>query len=623
LLSRRQLLLTAGASAALAGCATARPEAAAVAAAPPPPAPVVQPPPPSPDQQLVGFMDEVFQEALRDSPQLVTSLGLDKAERAAAKSRLDNASLEEAARQKRITNEQLNRLRAIDRSRLAGMAAVNYDSLMDALAVNDEGNRRYAYGYNGAGQPYVLSQLTGSYQQIPDFLGTQHVIETKADADAYLARLDAFAGVMDQETERTRHDVGLGVIPPDFVIERSLTQMKGLVENPAKSPLVRSVADRAKQKNIPGDYEGQAAAIYRDKVVPALNRQIALMNELRPRAVHDAGCWRLPNGEEYYRTSLRSSTTTTLTPDEIHEMGLDQARQLSARADVLLKKAGYSRGTVGQRIQQLYKDKKYHYPNTDAGKEKLIADLNKQVQAMSARLPQMFGTLPKAPVEVRRVPKFIEAGAPGGYYNQPSLDGTRPGIYWINLRHTAENPTWTLPTLTYHEAVPGHHNQLALQQEADLPMIRRVLFNSAYAEGWALYAEQLAQEMGLYADDPLGEVGYLQSSLFRSARLVVDTGLHHKRWSREKAIATMTSIDGSPTSAATTEIERYCVWPGQACSYMVGKLTWVRLRDKARAALGPKFDYRKFHDAGLLTGSVPMTVLENVVDSYIAATRTA
>jgi len=617
MINRRHLLLTAGAGLAVAGCATAPPQPAGpvVAAAPPPP------PAPNAEAQLTAFLDSVFQEALNDSPELVTQLGLDKGERAAAKSRLSEASLAEVARSKRLTADQLQRLRAIDRTRLSGMPAVNYDSLLDGLSTSHAANQQFNYGGTGAGRPYVLSQLTGSYQRVPDFLGTQHGIETKADADAYLARLSEFGRVMDQELEQARHDVGLGVIPPDFVVDRAIAQMKGLVEPPEKSTLVRSVADRAKQKSIPGDYEGQAAAIYRDRVLPALHRQIAFLTELRPRTVHEAGCWRLPEGEAYYRHALRNYTTTSLTPDEIHQMGLDQARQLSERADVLLKKAGYSRGTVGQRIQALYKEKKHHYPNTDAGKEKLLADLNKQVAAMTAKLPQILGTLPKAPVEVRRVPKFIEAGAPGGYYNQPSLDGSRPGIYWINLRDTAEYPTWTLPTLTYHEATPGHHNQLALQQEADLPMIRRVLFNSAYVEGWALYAEQVAQEMGVYEGDPLGEVGYLQSSLFRSARLVVDTGLHHKRWSREKAIETMTSIDGSPTSAATTEIERYCVWPGQACSYMVGKLTWVRLRDKVRAALGSRYDVRRFHDAGLLTGSVPLTVLEQVVDTHIAQNR--
>jgi len=299
-------------------------------------------------------------------------------------------------------------------------------------------------------------------------------------------------------------------------------------------------------------------------------------------------------------------------------MGLEQARALAARADALLRKAGLTRGSVGRRIHALYARKRYVYANTDAAKARLIEALNGQVRAMQARLPEYFGALPKAPVEIRRVPKFMEAGAPAGYYNNPSLDGSRPGIYWINLRDTAEVPSWTLPTLTYHEAIPGHHLQLSLQQEADLPMIRRASFYSAYGEGWALYAEQLAQEMDVYQDDPLGEIGYLQSALFRAARLVVDTGIHALRWSREKAIAAMVEIDGDPESSAATEIERYCVWPGQACSYMVGKLTWLSLREKARAALGNRFDLRTFHDAGLLSGNMPLTTLSDVIDGYIA-----
>ena len=571
--------------------------------------------------QLQTLMDDFFKEVLDHSPEAVAQLGLDKGERAAAKSLLDDASLKGLAADRARTADQLRRLKTVDRAQLSGMDAVNYDAVRFVVENEDEAGRRIPYGH-GAGQPYVLSQLNGAYQSIPDFLGTQHVIETKADADAYLSRLSAFATVMDQELDHARRDVGLGVVPPDFIIAKALTQMTGLLGPAAASPLVTSVAERAKQKGIAGDYAGQASKIYTDKIAPALKRQIAFMEGLKSKAVHDAGCWRLPDGEEYYRLSLRDSTTTNLSPDEIHEMGLDQARQLGSRADALLKAQGYSQGSVGDRIQALFKDTRYHYANTDAAKEQLIGDLNLQVKAMYERLPKYFGTLPKSPVEVRRVPKFIEAGAPGGYYNTPSLDGTRPGIYWINLRDTAENPTWTLPTLTYHEAAPGHHNQLALQQEADLPMLRRIVFFSAYGEGWALYAEQLAKEMGVYDDNPLGEIGYLQSSLFRSARLVVDTGLHAKRWSREKAIETMTSIDGSPTSSATTEIERYCVWPGQACSYMVGKLTWVRLREAAQARLGGAFDIRKFHDAGLLIGAVPLTVLDTAITDWAARSAT-
>ena len=604
--TRRQMLLGAAGAAAF---VTAAPRAVASA------------PANAAEQQLNTMLEAFYQEVLDGSPELVTQLGLDKGGRAAAKSQLSPASIEEMARDRAQTADQLARLKTVPRAQLTGIAAVNYDSVAFDLETRDAANRAFAYGWDGPGFPYALSQLSGAYQQIPDFLGSQHVIETKADADAYLARLEAFATVMDQEVALARRDAALGVIPPDFVIERALTQMNGLKTAPAASPLVTSVAERAQAKGIAGDYAGRAAKIYADKVVPALDRQIALMNEWAADAVHDAGCWRLPDGEAFYEHSLRAQTTTTLSAEEVHQMGLEQARELSARADLILKAEGYSQGSVGERIAALFKETRYHFPNTDAGKVELIESLNVMTEAMAKRLPEYFGVMPKAPVEVRRVPTFIEAGAPGGYYNQPTLDGSRPGIFWINLRDTAENPTWTLPTLTYHEALPGHHMQLALQQEADLPMIRRATFIAAYGEGWALYAEELAKEMGVYDDNPLGELGYLQAALFRAARLVVDTGIHAKRWSREKAIETMSSIDGSPISSSTTEIERYAVWPAQACSYMVGKLTWLRLRAKAQAALGDRFDLRAFHDAGLLSGAMPLTVLDAVVDAYIAGRR--
>jgi uncharacterized protein (DUF885 family) len=573
------------------------------------------------DAKLRALFDQFFEEGLADSPEAVTRLGLDKGARAAAKSRLDDASAAAMAREKARAVDHQKRLAAIDRAALSDRDKPNYDAVKFTGDLEVEANGKFAYGAPGAGRPYVLSQLTGAYQDIPDFLGSQHGVETTQDAEAYLSRLAVFGTVMDQELERARHDVGAGVVPPDFIAQRSLGQMRGLKTDPSASPLVTSLSKRAAEKGLPGDWAGRAAKIYAETVIPALDRQIAHMEGLKGRATHDAGCWKLPEGEEYYRLSLKAATTTTLSAEEIHQLGLEQARQLGARAEVLLKGLGYTQGTVGERIAALFKAPDQLYPNTDAAKEELIAHLNDLVKAMQARLPQAFGALPKAPVEIRRVPKFIEAGAPGGYYNRPALDGSRPGIYWINLRDTAENPKWTLKTLTYHEAIPGHHLQRSLQQEADLPMLRRIAGFPAYSEGWALYSEELAKEMNVYEGDPLGELGMLQAALFRSARLVVDTGLHAKRWTREKALETMTSIDGSPPSSAATEIERYCVWPGQACSYMVGKLTWLRIRAKAQAALGAKFDIRRFHDSALLSGAMPLTVLESVIDRYVASAR--
>ena len=570
--------------------------------------------------QLDKTLDDFFTQALNDSPELATSLGLDVGVRAADKSKLHRASVAALDRSRRENTEQLARMRGIDRKALSGMAAVNYDSVRYELETTEQGNKRFVYGHEGAGSPYVISQINGSYAGIPDFLDSEHTIATRADCEAYVARLGEFARVMDEEVERVRRDVGLGVIPPDFAIAGALGQMKVLHAPADTSSLVSSVVDRAKAKGIAGDWAGQATAVYQQKVLPALERQMALMESLKGRAVHDAGVWRLPDGEAYYAQALQAQTTTTMTPAEVHQVGLDQTRELSARAEVLFSKIGMTQGTVGERYAALYKVEKYIYPNNDAGKAKEIADLNLLVQRMQKRLPEYFATLPKTPLEIRRIPAATEAGA-STHYTDGSLDGTRPGIYWLNLRDTGEAPYWDMPTTTFHEGIPGHHLQLTLQKQADLPMIRKAGGFGAYIEGWALYSEQLAQEMGFYADDPAGELGYIHDALLRSGRLVVDTGIHALRWSREKAVETLSGIEGDPPAYSGQEIERYACNPGQACSYMVGKLTILRLRARAKAALGRRFDIRQFHDAVLLAGSMPLSVLEHAIDNYIASHR--
>jgi uncharacterized protein (DUF885 family) len=600
-LSRRNVLLTAGASLAFAGAA--RGQAAK-----------------GPEARLNAAFDDFFNQALDDGPELVTSLGLDKGARAGAKARLHQGSLAAVERYHRQNTAQLNRLKAIDRKPFSGMAAVNYDSVLYDLETSERGNRRFKYG--GGSSPYVLSQITGAWQDTPDFLASQHTIETAADCEAYVARLGEFARLMDQEIERVRHDVSLGVVPPDFCIAGALSGMKTLHAPAGQSSLISSLAERAKAKGIAGDWAGRATKAYEGQVLPALERQMALLEGLKAKATHDAGVWKLPDGEAFYAHALQAQTTTTMTPAEVHQLGLDVTKDLQARADVLFRKIGMTGGTVTERYGALFKDPKYIYPNTDAGKAKEINDLNALVQGMQARLPAYFGMLPKTPLEIRRIPAATEAGA-STHYTDGSLDGTRPGIYWLNLRDTAEAPFWDMPTTTFHEGIPGHHLQLTLQKQADLPMLRKAGGFGAYIEGWALYSEQLAQEMGFYADHPDWELGYIHDALLRSGRLVTDTGLHSLRWTREKATAALADIDGDPLPLAQQEIERYCVWPGQACSYMVGKVTILRLREKAKAALGAKFDIRQFHDAVLLAGSMPLIVLEHAVDNYIAAHRTA
>ena len=405
----------------------------------------------------------------------------------------------------------------------------------------------------------------------------------------------------------------MGVTPPDFALAKTLVQMQALRAAPPElSSLTTSVVRRTKARKILGDYAHQASQVVKDKIYPALERQIAVVAEMQKKASHDAGVWRLPEGDAYYAASLIGWATTSKKPAEIHQLGLELVKDHTARIDTLMGKLGMTKGTVGERLRAMYTDPQYLYANTDAAKEVLLADLNARVQRVRAKLPHYFATLPKANVEIKRVPKEIEAGSPGGYYDNASLDGKRPGIYWINLRDTAEQPKWMLPTLTYHESIPGHHLQLSIQQEANLPLIRKVAFYSAYIEGWALYAEQLAGEMGEYDNDPSGHIGQLHDSMLRAVRLVIDTGVHSQKWTRDQAVRYYVDVLGDPETAAITEVERYCVWPGQACTYMLGKVTFLAQRARAQRVLGEKYDIRKFHDAMLLPGAMPLELLEHI-----------
>lgn len=573
----------------------------------------------TPAQRLDALFDVFMDERFTRRPQFLTSLGLDKGKYAWAKSRFGDVSLAAVREEKRESASQLKRLTAFDRNSVTGADRANYDTVMFQLVTAE----RYApFEYGEGVRPYVVSQLTGSYQSVPTFLDRQHRITDKEDADAYLARLRAFAVVLDQETERVRHDAGLKVIPPDFIVDHTLEQMKILRSSaPAESILTTSIATRAKKQGLAGDWGADAARIVADEVYPALDRQATAFKELRPKAQHDAGVGRLPEGRELYQVALREGTTTAMTADEVHELGVSQAQDLTAQMEVILKAQGLTNGTVAERAQALGKDPRYLYPNTDEGRQQILDYCNGLIKELQPHLPKYFRIMPKAPVEIRRVPAYTEAGAPGGYYERPALDGSRPGIFNINLRDTSERARWRLPTLVYHESEPGHHFQLALVLEMpQLPLIRKAGGGfSANTEGWAVYAEQLVSEMGMYDSNPLGRLGMLQSLLFRAARCVVDTGLHARGWSRERAIDYMVETTGEPRSGMTTEVERYCTWPGQATSYKVGQTRWLKLRADARARLGAKFDIRDFHDAGLSAAPMPLAVLEGVIDDWVTS----
>lgn len=566
---------------------------------------------------LRALLDRLANEALLNDPQTLTSLGMDRGANAGARFQMSDLSKAHVDKQTQMLKDGLAELGQIDRAGLNAVEGTWYDWVDFYGKTVLEGDA-FGYGVGGFPSPYRISQLTGVYQAAPDFLRTQHRIEAADDAEAYLVRLEGFATQLDVDRARTEEDLAKGVVPPDFVIQKTLSQLRSLMSGaPAEHSLVTSLATRAAEKSLSGDWAGRAERILSGRVFPALQRQVDLFETTLPRSTHDAGIWKQPRGDEFYAYCLKYYTSTGMSADEIHQVGLEQVAELTARADVLLRRQGLTQGTVGKRIAALSNLPGQVYPNTDAGKAELIADLNKDIVHMDSLLPNYFGRLPKSPVEVRRIPAETEVGAPGGYYMSPALDGSRPGAFYINLRDTIEVPKFTLRTLTWHEASPGHHFQLALAMEQDdLPMLLKFIGFSANAEGWGLYAEQLADEMGVYKDDPLGEIGYLQSMMFRACRLVVDTGMHAKRWSREQAIRYMVDVLGDQESNVTTEIERYCVWTGQACAYKVGHNVWARLRHETQARLGDRFDIRAYHDYGLALGQLPLAVLEREIGNW-------
>jgi uncharacterized protein (DUF885 family) len=603
MLNRRAMLLSSGAAAIAVGAA---PRALAAG-----------------DPGLATLFDQFFQEGLQQRPETATQLGLDKGSNAALKARLSDVSTAGRAASKAQTNDQLRRLQAIDRTKLSGADRLNYDTILYTRKSQAD-VQRFDFGGSGFGpSAYVVSQLTGAYQSVPDFLDTKHTIATAEDADAYLSRLGAFGDQLQADTDRMLHDAGLGVSPPDFLLDTTLVQMTKTRVPAEQALVVTSIARRAAEKGLGERYGKDAARIYNEKVLPALDRQLAETRKLRAKAVHDAGVWRFKEGPAFYEAALHSTTTTRYSPEEVHKIGLEQGREISARLDGLLKAQGLTKGSVAERIKGLYADPKQLFPNTDAGKVEAIAYCNARLEEIKPRLPTFFKRLPPYKFEVRRVPPQTEAGAASAFSQGAALDGSRPGIVYFNLHDSAEWPKFCLSTTIFHEGLPGHQLEggLALSN-TDLPLLRKNTSFSGYGEGWALYAEQLADELGMYEDDPLGRIGYLKFQLFRANRCVVDTGIHHLRWSREQAIARFVENEGEAPGFATREVERYCATPGQACSYKLGHTTIDNLRTRAKAALGPKFDIKDFHEAILSCGRVPLDILDQVGADWIAA-RTA
>jgi uncharacterized protein (DUF885 family) len=574
-------------------------------------------PPATSDADAVALLDGFAESLLRLLPESATSLGIDTGPRASLRGQLADRSAEG---QQRIANQlrtDLERATAFNTSGLSHATRTSVEVVRSAYATSLEG---FALPYGDVpvggwrNTPYVVIQNVGAYLDVPRFLDSDHRIENAADAEAYLARLQSYAKQLGGELDRMQAARAVGVVPPAFLIDKALGQLDLSAKNARDGgTLVESIARRA--KDVPGNWAERARAIAVQEVAPALERQIVELQAQRTTATNDAGVWARPRGDEFYRWALKASTTTTMSPDEVHEMGRSELQRLHAQMDAILKGLGSSQGTVGERMKALAKDPRYQFSEGDKGRAEIIAFIQNRLDWIRAQMPRAFNKVVTPNMEVKRLPPEEEPGAPGAYGGAGSIDGKIPGRYWINLRTTSLHSKYSLADLTFHEAIPGHIWQG--EYTHDMPLIRQLLAYNAYSEGWGLYAEQLADELGAYENDPVGRLGYLQSIAFRACRLVVDTGLHAKRWTREQGVQFFVEVNGSNPLEVASEVDRYCSWPGQACGYKVGHSEINRQRQRATAALGLKFDMKAFNDTVVLGGNVPLDVLAKNVDEYV------
>ena len=564
------------------------------------------------------FYEKVFVQVLFDEPELLSSLGL--VEQFGFTSHNGKLSDESPAHQQKVFERwkrDLADLRGYPLDRQSSSQRLSTHVLEWFLERQVEGEK---YQWHN----YPVNQLFGVQNQFPSFMANTHRLLTKRDCDYYLMRLDALPAKFGQLLESLKVREQKQILPPRFVVEEVLKEMTDFIAKPAsENILTTSFKSRAaKIGNLAAlqraDFQTRVEATVTGRVYPAYQKLIDYFREILPKTTTDDGVWKLRDGDAYYTHLLRENTTTALKPDEVHELGVREVARIEGEMRAILDANGFAGQPTGQSMEKLAKDPHFLFSNDDKGRADALAEYTRLITEATERSKQLFLTAPRAKLEVRRVPQFKEATAPGAYYDGAAMDGTRPGIFYANFRDMREVPKWSMPTLAYHEGVPGHHWQISTAQELKgLPQFRKVIPFTAYAEGWALYCEWLAKKVGWYDSDPFGDLGRLQAELFRAVRLVVDTGIHAKRWTREQAIAYMREKTGMGEKEVTAEIERYIVSPAQACAYTVGMLKIQGLRARAEQELGAKFDQREFHDAVLKNGALPLEILEEQVKEYI------
>jgi uncharacterized protein (DUF885 family) len=574
--------------------------------------------------RLDWFYTRVFAEFALDSPELLSSLRVLPGWLDFYSGKLDDVSPAHDRKLMDRMKEDLATLDSYDRADLDREGKLSYDTLRYFLETQVEGEPFMNHGF-------PVNQMMGIQSALPEFMVQVHQVTNQAEAEAYIARLDKFPLKFEQLLESLKLSESKGVLPPRFTVEKVLKQMNEFVATPSRAhPLYINMRD--KLAKVPAGAISEAArgkllantdAALTGKVYPAYRSLIAYFTTLQTKATRNDGAWSLPNGDDYYAWAVRKHTTTSLTPQQVHDLGLAEVARVGAEMDTILKQQGLAEGSIGARVQQLAARPDQQYPDTDEGRKAMLAQYQAILDEVNKGLDSVFDMRPKLGVQVQAVPAASQATAPGAYYQPGSFDGTRPGVFYANMRAPGETPKFAMRTLAYHEGIPGHHFQIAIAQELDgVPFFRKVIPFTAYQEGWALYAERLASEQG-FEKTPLDNLGRLRDEMLRATRLVVDSGIHYKRWTRERAIAYMMENTGMSEGDVTAEVERYFVDPGQALGYKIGMLTILTLRENARHALGDKFDLKQFHNEVLKHGALPLTVLDRVVNDWVAQRKRA
>ncbi len=536
--------------------------------------------------------------------------------------KLDDASMEAGDEMMAKLQETYDTLMSYEDADLNPADKMSKDVMHALLEVIIE-NQRFRF------HNYPVNQLFGVQSNFPSFMESTHQIDTVGDAEDYISRLEAIDRQFDQVLEGLKHREQLGILPPQFVVTKVLSEMRDFVATPAEEGiLMKSMLRKMEDAQLNSDKQQKLAQsakqVINEQVYPAYQKLIDYFVRLDKKVEFNRGVWSLPDGDDFYASALKLFTTTDATAIEIHQYGLAEVDRIQAEILTVLEQEGWevSEGFT-QSINNLANSEQFYYSDSAEGRMQILAEYEDILKEVTPELIQKFYHVPAAEMEVQRIPEFKEKTSPGAYYQSAAMDGSRPGIFYANLYDIKATPKYSMQTLAYHEGIPGHHFQIAIQQEQkDLPFFRRLIPFTAYSEGWALYAEQLAFEMGMYDGKPYGNIGRLQAELFRAVRLVVDTGIHAQRWSRERAIEYMLANTGMAESDVEAEIERYFVMPGQATAYKMGMRHILMLRERAQKALGKEFDIRDFHSVILNNGAVPLTIMEQLVDEYIAEQKT-